>query len=193
MALTESRMMPLGTQLPKFSLPDVVSDENVDSSAFAGNPVLVAFICNHCPYVIHIADAFAQCTKKYIDAGVAVVAISSNDVLGYPADSPEKMKEEVKLRGYTFPYLYDESQQTAKAFTAACTPDFFLFNKNHQLVYRGRFDDSRPTRVRSGVYKSDHLATGEELNTAITEMLNGNPAPSPQHPSLGCNIKWKDN
>ncbi len=191
MALTESNMMPLGTQLPEFSLPDVVSGQHVASSASNGKPILVMFICNHCPYVIHLSSALAEHTQSYLASGIDVVAISSNDIAEYPADAPDQMKEEVERRGYPFPYLFDESQQTAKAFTAACTPDFFLFDKQHKLAYRGRFDDSLPKRIRSGVYESEQIATGKDLQAAVTAVLNGKPVDTPQFPSLGCNIKWK--
>ena len=193
MALTESNMIPLGNQAPNFSLPDVVSGEKVSKANFAGQPLLVMFICNHCPYVIHISEALAKCTDQYMASGLAVVAISSNDVKEYPADAPDKMKEEVALRGYSFPYLYDETQQVAREFTAACTPDFFLFDKSHLLAYRGRFDGTKPTRISSGVYESDPPATGDELSAAVTAILQENPVDSLQLPSLGCNIKWKLN
>ncbi len=191
MALTESTMLKLGSSLPAFELPDVSTGKQVTNEAYSGQPLLVMFICNHCPYVIHLSEKLAGRTKEFIAAGVGVVAISSNDVTEYPLDSPEKMKEEVSLRGYEFPYLYDESQKVAHAFTAACTPDFFLFDSDHQLVYRGRFDETRPTRIKSGVYDSDNPATGNELAKAIEAMIAGEKIAEPQWPSLGCNIKWK--
>lgn len=191
MALTESTMLQLGSSLPTFSLPDVRTGETVSSNDFAGKPLVVAFICNHCPYVIHIAEAFASVAKEYAESGIGVVAISSNDVSEYPADSPEKMKEEANERGYSFPYLYDETQKAALAFTAACTPDFFLFDQNHELVYRGRFDETRPTRIKSGVYESDVKATGGELTAAVQALQNKVPVSDKQLPSMGCNIKWK--
>lgn len=191
MALTESTMLKLGSKLPNFSLPDVCSGNEVGAGDFTGQPILVMFICNHCPYVIHVAEKLAQRTAEFAVQGVGVVAISSNDVGEYPADSPEKMKEEAKLRNYQFPYLYDETQKVAHAFTAACTPDFFLFDAQHQLAYRGRFDSTRPTRVRSGVYESDNPATGEELAAAVNAVLEGKDASEQQLPSLGCNIKWR--
>lgn len=190
MALTESTMLQLGSALPKFELTNVVDGGKVGSGDFADQPVLVMFICNHCPYVIHLSEKLAELATDYLAAGVAVVAISSNDVTEYPADSPEKMKEEVSLRGYPFPYLYDKSQEVALAFTAACTPDFFLFDGSHQLVYRGRFDSTRPTRIRSGVYQSDDIANGEELSAAVEAVTSGNSVAETQLPSLGCNIKW---
>ena len=191
MALTESTMLKLGSRLPDFSLPDVCSGNEFGASDFAGQPLLVVFICNHCPYVIHVAEKLAQRATEFAAQGVGVVAISSNDVVEYPADSPEKMKEEAKLRNYQFPYLYDETQKVAHAFTAACTPDFFLFNAQHELAYRGRFDATRPTRIRSGVYESDNPATGEELANAVVAVLEGKDATKQQLPSLGCNIKWR--
>lgn len=190
MALTESNMLELGSELPDFSLTDVSSGETVQKENYAGRALLVMFICNHCPYVIHISEKLAQATANYMASGVGVIAISSNDINEYPADSPEKMKEEVALRCYPFPYLFDETQQVAKDFTAACTPDFFLFDARHQLVYRGRFDETRPTRIRSGVYESDNAATGQELTAAIEALLSGDPINARQLPSLGCNIKW---
>lgn len=191
MTLTESTMLELGSPLPNFQLPNAVDGSSVGSDDFAGQPVVVMFICNHCPYVIHLSEKLAQLADGWIEQGVAVVAISSNDIESYPDDSPEKMKAEVELRSYGFPYLYDETQQVAKAFTAACTPDFFLFDANHALVYRGRFDASRPKRISSGVYESDVPASGDELASAIELVLSGKPISAVQYPSLGCNIKWK--
>lgn len=150
------------------------------------------FICNHCPYVKHIAEELARLGKDYSDKPIGLVAFQSNNVSEYPDDSPEKMKEEVALRGYTFPYLHDESQQIALAYTAACTPDFFLFDSEHKLAYRGRLDETRPTRIRSGVYDSTgNEADGKELRAAIDAVLNGQAPDGNQLPSLGCNIKWK--
>lgn len=191
MALTESTMLKLGSSLPTFELPNVVTGQQVSSSDFANKPLLVMFICNHCPYVIHLSQKLAELTKVLMSDGVGVIGISSNDVDEYPADSPEKMKEEVELRGYKFPYLYDESQRVAKSFTAACTPDFFLYDSNHQLCYRGRFDETRPTRIRSGVYESSSPSTGDDLMAAVDAMQSKTTPVSPQLPSLGCNIKWK--
>jgi peroxiredoxin len=176
-------MLPLGTQAPDFELPDT-NGRIVRLADFAGKPVLlVAFICNHCPYVKHVAAGFAKLAKEYQDKGVAVVAINANDAKAYPDDSPEKMREEVKLRGYTFPYLYDESQQVAKAYRAACTPDFYVFDKGRKLVYRGQLDSSRPD---NGI-----PVTGADLRAALDAALAGQPAPEPQRPSIGCNIKWR--
>lgn len=191
MALTESTMLKLGSKLPDFELPDVCTGSTIRAADYSDKPLLVMFICNHCPYVIHLSEKLAQRTTAFMDQGLGVVAISSNDVDEYPLDSPEKMQEEVKLRGYPFPYLYDETQKVAHAFTAACTPDFFLFDSNHELVYRGRFDETRPTRIRSGVYESENAATGDELSSAVNAVLGGKSVDQQQLPSLGCNIKWK--
>jgi thiol-disulfide isomerase/thioredoxin len=141
-------------------------------------------LCNHCPYVKHIADALSQVAREYQSRGAAFVGISSNDVAGYPQDSPEQMAIEAETRGYVFPYLYDETQQVAQAYRAACTPDFFLFDRQQQLVYRGQFDASRPG--------SDIPVTGEDLRRALDAVLNGTPVPADQTPSIGCNIKWRD-
>lgn len=181
MALTPSNMIALGTEAPDFALPDT-EGQIVKREDFAGKPLLVAFICNHCPFVKHLADAFAQFATEYQDKGLAVVAINSNNVETHPDDSPEKMKEEKEVRGYTFPYLYDETQEVALAYHAACTPDFFLFDAEHQLAYRGQFDDTRPDKGRP---------TGEDLRAAAQAVLAGEPVPEPQNPSVGCNIKWK--
>jgi len=183
MAETPSTMLPLGTKAPSFRLPDaygnwVSSDDFKEARAF-----LVAFICNHCPYVKHIRFHFASLAKEYQSRGVGVVAINSNDVENYPDDSPEKMAEEIKQVGYTFPYLYDESQQVARAFRAACTPDFFLFDQNRSLVYRGQFDDSRPGNALP--------VTGADLRAALDALLAGGSVLLNQKPSVGCNIKWK--
>jgi len=182
MVATASTMLPLGTQAPRFDLPDP-HGKQVSSGQFQGSPLLVAFICNHCPYVRHIRSEFAAVAKEYQARGVAVVAISSNDVEAFPEDSPEKMAEEVVQQGYTFPYLYDESQDVAQAYHAACTPDFFLFDRDHRLVYRGQFDDSRP--------KNGLPVTGYDLRAALEAVLAGRPALADQKPSVGCNIKWK--
>ena len=183
MAEVHSNMLPLGTQAPKFRLADPIG-KWVSSDDFRDAPaLLVAFICNHCPYVKHIRAKFAEMAKEYQERGVAVVGISSNDAESYPEDGPAKMAEEIKLAGYTFPYLYDESQEVAKAYQAACTPDFFLFDGNRRLVYRGQFDDSRPSNQRP--------VTGADLRGALEAVLQGLPAPAEQKPSVGCNIKWK--
>ncbi len=183
MAETPSTMLPLSTIAPNFNLPDP-SGKLVSLDDFKDAPaLLVAFLCNHCPYVKHIQKQFAALAKEYQARGVAVVAISSNDVENYPDDSPEKMAEESKHAGYTFPYLYDETQQVAKAYRAACTPDLYLFDRARRLVYRGQFDDSRPGNGRP--------VTGADLRTALDAVLSGRPVPANQKPSMGCNIKWK--
>ena len=183
MVLTPSTMLPLGTKAPDFSLVNV--DGRVVSLAdLAGKQaLLVIFLCNHCPYVKHVADVLARFTSEYLAKGVAVVGINSNDVANYPADSPEQMVAEAKSRGYKFPYLYDETQEVAKAYRAACTPDFYLFDGDQRLVYRGQFDASRPD---SGVPVS-----GADLRAAIDAVLAGREPPAEQRPSIGCNIKWK--
>jgi peroxiredoxin len=183
MVKTASTMLELGTRAPDFSLTNV-DGQTVSRSDFEGAPaLLVMFICNHCPFVKHIAAGLAQVTREYQQRGVAVVGISSNDAAAYPADSPEQMVHEVEERGYSFPYLYDEDQQVAKDYRAACTPDFFLFDKDQRLVYRGQFDASRP---ESGV-----PVTGEDLTQAVDAVLAGQPVAADQKPSIGCNIKWR--
>jgi peroxiredoxin len=183
MARTESTMLPLGTKAPAFALVNV-DGRTVSLSDFADAPaLLVMFICNHCPFVKHLADALAQFTAEYMAKGVAVVAINSNDASNYPADSPEQMVREAEERGYQFPYLYDETQEVAKAYRAACTPDFYLFDRDRQLVYRGQFDDSRPD---SGI-----PITGRDLRAALDAVLAGKKPTPEQRPSIGCNIKWK--
>mgnify|MGYP001170902381 FL=1 len=184
MVKTASTMLPLRTTAPDFSLLNV-NGQTVSRSDFQdAKGLLVIFMCNHCPFVIHLADQLAQFARDYHDAGLAIVAISSNDVSNHPQDSPEQMVHEAEQRGYIFPYLYDEEQEVAKAYHAACTPDFFLFDGNHQLVYRGQFDSSRPD---SGIPVS-----GEDLRQAVDAMLAGQPVSEDQQPSLGCNIKWKE-
>lgn len=175
-------MLPLGTQAPDFSLTNV-DGKTVSLADFADAPALVvAFICNHCPFVKHLADDFAKFANEVMAKGAAVVAISSNDVDNYPADSPEQMVAEAEARGYRFPYLYDETQEVAKAYHAACTPDFYVFDADRKLVYRGQFDDSRP---ESGI-----PITGADLRAAVDAVLAGQPVAEKQHPSIGCNIKW---
>ncbi|MBD3672707.1 MAG: thioredoxin family protein [Planctomycetaceae bacterium] len=182
MVKTASTMLELGTSAPDFSLPNV-DGSTVSLSDFADSKaLLVAFVCNHCPFVVHIRDEFVKFAKEYQEKGMAVVAISSNDVENYPQDSPEKMKEEAEQHGYTFPYLYDADQSVAQAYKAACTPDLFLFDGDQKLVYRGQFDSSRPG---NGV-----PVTGEDLRAACDAVLAGEPIPDPQAPSIGCNIKW---
>ena len=183
MALTPSTMLPLGTQAPDFSLPNV-DGRTVSLSDFQGAPaLLVIFLCNHCPFVKHVANALAELGREYQGRGVGVVGISSNDVANYPADSPEQMVAEAEMRGYSFPYLYDDTQGVARAYRAACTPDFYVFDKNQKLVYRGQMDASRPD---SGI-----PVTGKDLRAALDAVLAGKPVPAEQRPSMGCNIKWK--
>ncbi|MGB0653073.1 MAG: thioredoxin family protein [Thermoplasmatota archaeon] len=181
MVLTPSTMVQLGTPAPDFRLPDT-SGELVGRDDFAGRPLLVAFICNHCPYVKHIAPALAAVGRALQDRGVAVVGVNSNDVDAYPDDSPEAMKEEVAARGYTFPYLFDEAQEVARTYEAACTPDLFLYDADHKLAYRGQFDASRPG--------NDLPVTGRDLLAAADDVLAGR-VPAEQVPSIGCNIKWR--
>lgn len=184
MALTPSTMLPLGTTAPDFSLPDT-NGKMVSLADFKNAPaLLVVFICNHCPYVKHIRGGLAQLARDYAPKNVGIVAINSNDVENYPDDSPAKMKEEVKNAGYIFPYLYDETQAVAKNYRAACTPDFFLFDKNQKLVYRGQFDESRPG--------SAVPVTGKDLRAALDAVLAGKSVLENQKASMGCNIKWKD-
>ena len=183
MALTPSTMLPLGTSAPEFVLPDtagkMVSLAEFESAA----ALLVMFICNHCPYVKHIRAGLAQLGRDYQARSVAIVAISANDAANYPQDRPAQMKQEARAAGYSFPYLHDETQTVAKAYRAACTPDFFLFGPDRKLVYRGQFDDSRPG---NGV-----PVTGKDLRAALDAVLAGRPVAQDQKPSIGCNIKWK--
>jgi peroxiredoxin len=185
MALTESTMLELGTTAPDFALTDVVSGKTVRRDDFRGkDALLVMFICAHCPYVKHIEKTLGPLGKDYASKSLAIVAISSNDVTTHPADSPEGLKAQAQAQGFPFPYLYDETQDVAHAYDAACTPDFFLFDKDRRLVYRGQYDSSRPN---SGV-----PVTGEDLRAAIDLVLAGKPVSTDQRPSIGCNIKWKE-
>lgn len=183
MARTPSTMLELGTDAPDFALPEPATGRVIARSDFAGKPLLVAFICNHCPYVIHIRDTFASLAKEYQERGVVVVAINANDAANYPDDGPEKMAGAVHAHGYTFPYLYDESQAVAKAYKAACTPDLFLFDEQHKLFYRGQFDDARPGNAVA--------VSGNDLRHALDRLLDNMYPPADQKASLGCNIKWK--
>ncbi len=186
MAATPSTMLELGTKAPGFDLPNLNKHTGapwITEQDYHHQPLLVAFICNHCPYVVLIIEKFAQLALKWQQQGINVVAISSNDVEHYPADAPEKMTELAKQHQFEFPYLYDQSQEVAKAYRAACTPDFFLFDCNHQLVYRGQFDQARPGNGK--------IVTGEDLDNAIQALMSGEPISEPQIPSVGCNIKWK--
>jgi peroxiredoxin len=183
MARTPSTMLPLDTKAPDFSLVNV-DGKTVSLSDFKDAPgLLVIFMCNHCPFVKHLASALAQFGGEYMQKGLAVVGINSNDVANYPADSPEQMVREAEEQGYVFPYLYDETQEVAKAYRAACTPDFFLFDRDQRLVYRGQFDSSRPDNGKP--------ITGDDLRAAVDAVLAGKKPNEKQMPSIGCNIKWK--
>ncbi|MEM7360959.1 MAG: thioredoxin family protein [Pseudomonadota bacterium] len=184
MVATESTMQALGSPMPNFSLPDVADDNRlVDSQQLTGKPVLVMFICNHCPYVIHIIEALSELSNEYQAQGCAIIAISSNDVETYPQDGPEKMQDFARQYRFVFPYCYDESQQVAKEFDAVCTPDFFLYDADHRLAYRGQFDASRPG--------NSVPVTGAELRQALQAVSAGQAVPEVQVASIGCNIKWK--
>ncbi|PKD42806.1 thioredoxin family protein [Rhodohalobacter barkolensis] len=184
MSAVNSTMLELGTKAPKFSLQDTVTGKTVQLKDYRGNKaLLVMFISNHCPYVKKIKEGLTEYAKDYLPKGVGIVAICSNDVENYPDDSPEKMKEDAAKYGYPFPYLYDETQEMAKAYKAACTPDLFLFDEKHELVYRGQFDNSRPG--------NDEPVTGKDLREATDQVLAGEEVPEDQTPSIGCNIKWK--
>lgn len=182
MVKTASTMLPLGTPAPEFELVDTHGNK-VSLKKFAGSKALVViFMCNHCPYVKHVAPELVRIAKDYEGRGVSFVGISSNDAAAYPDDSPEKMKLEAEQQGYTFSYLYDPTQEVAKAYRAACTPDFFVFDSDQKLAYRGQMDDSRP--------KTDRPLTGKDLRDALDAIIAGNPVSSTQRPSIGCNIKW---
>ncbi|MFH1809904.1 MAG: thioredoxin family protein [Pseudomonadota bacterium] len=184
MARTPSTMLALGTPAPDFSLLAPATGRDVSLAEFKDAPaLLVMFICNHCPYVKHIADGLAEFCSRNMERGVAVVGINSNDVSRHPDDAPDNMVLEAQARGYRFPYLYDGTQQVARAYRAACTPDFFLFDHRQQLVYRGQFDSSRPG--------NDVPIDGQDLQRAIDDLLAGRDLTGDQRPSLGCNIKWK--
>lgn len=184
MAARPSTMLPLGTEAPHFALPDT-DGRIISIDDFTGSPaLLVMFICNHCPYVKHVRDELARIGREYSARGIGIVAISSNDVERYPADSPQAMREEKERVGYTFPYLYDETQDVARAYDAACTPDFFLFDRERRLVYRGQLDESRPSNLVP--------VTGSDLRAALDAVLEGRTiAEEDQRPSIGCGIKWK--
>ncbi|MBV8306327.1 MAG: thioredoxin family protein [Gammaproteobacteria bacterium] len=184
MARRASRILPAGTRAPRFTLPDTVSGRSVSLESYADSAaVLVAFICNHCPFVKHILDGFVAFARDFDDRGLAVIAISSNDVESYPQDSPAEMARLAALKDFIFPYLYDESQAVALAYEAVCTPDFYLFDRNRQLVYHGQFDASRPG---NGV-----PVTGRDLRAACEALLSGAPMPREQVASVGCSIKWR--
>jgi peroxiredoxin len=184
MARTESTMLALGTHAPDFQLPDVTSGEAIGLGRFQDKKaLLVMFICRHCPFVKHVQDELAKLGRDYATKPLGIVAISSNDADTYPDDSPASLREMAAELGFTFPYCYDESQETARAYSAACTPDFFLFDRNRQLVYRGELDASRPG--------TSTPVTGRELRAAIENVLNDRPVDPNQRPSIGCNIKWR--
>ena len=176
-------MTALGTKAPDFILPDTVSGLNISLTSLTGKATVIMFICNHCPFVKHVNDELVRLANDYIPKGISFIAISSNDVANYPDDSPEKMKQVAKELGYPFPYLYDESQEVAKAYDAACTPDFFIYDKDLQLAYRGQLDDSRPS---NGI-----PVTGKDIRAALDNLLSGKSISPEQRPSIGCNIKWK--
>jgi peroxiredoxin len=185
MSAVNSQMLELGTKAPEFSLKDAISGKTYDLKKFRGNKaLLVIFICNHCPYVKLIKESLVEYASDYMPKGVGIVAISSNDVENYPEDGPDKMKEDAEEYGYPFPYLYDETQEVAKAYKAACTPDLFLFDEALELKYRGQFDDARPG--------NDIEPTGNDLREATDKILADKEVSEDQTPSIGCNIKWKE-
>jgi len=184
MAMTPSNMMPLGTKAPEFSLMDVVTQRIMTLQQLKGDKgTVIMFICNHCPFVKHINAEMSQMAKDYKDSGIAFIAISSNDIANYPQDGPDLMKINAETEGFIFPYLYDKTQATAHAYDAACTPDFYLFNRPLELVYRGQLDDSRPG--------NNIPVTGIDLRQAIESVITGQTIDMVQKPSIGCNIKWK--
>ncbi|MEA5507573.1 thioredoxin family protein [Halotia wernerae UHCC 0503] len=184
MALTASTMLPLGTKVPDFHLPEVVSGKTISLSTFADKKaLLIMFICRHCPFVKHVQKELAQLGEDYFTSNLAIAAISTNDAKNYPDDAPESLKAMATELGFKFPLCYDETQETAKIYTAACTPDFFLFDSERQLVYRGQLDDSRPSNGKP--------VTGADLRAAIEAVLASKPVEGEQKPSVGCNIKWK--
>jgi peroxiredoxin len=184
MALTESTMLPLGTKAPEFILSDTLSGEEKSFTDIRGNKgTVVMFLCNHCPYVIHVNSELVKTANEYQEKGIGFVAISSNDAEKYPDDAPDKMRIVAKVIGYPFPYLYDETQEIARAYNAACTPDIYLFDADDALYYRGRLDESRPG--------NDKPLNGNDLRVALDLLLSGEPAPEKQYPGAGCNIKWK--
>ena len=183
MVKTVSTMLPLGTAAPAFSLKDVVSGDALSLDKFSDKKgLLVMFICQHCPFVLHVESELSRLGQDYVSEGLGILAISANSVETHPQDSPDKLREQVKRAGFNFPYAHDETQKVAKRYTAACTPDFFLFDRDRKLVYRGQLDDSRPG--------NDKPVTGADLRAAIDKVLSGKTVPEDQEPSIGCNIKW---
>lgn len=182
MVLTESTIMPQGSKAPEFTLPDTRTDKPVSLSQYANQPVLIAFICNHCPYVVHLVDEFASCARQFESQGIATIAISANDAISYPADSPANMAALAQQKGFEFPYCHDESQSVARAFDAVCTPDLYLFDADHRLYYRGQFDSTRP---------GQGTANGQDLKSAAAALLANQSPPADTRPSVGCSIKWK--
>ena len=184
MARTPSTMVTLGTKAPDFLLPDTVSEKQLSLNEIKGETAtMIMFICNHCPFVKHVNEELVRLGNDYKNKGIGFVAINSNDVINHPNDSPELMTQVAKELKYPFPYLYDESQETAKAYDAACTPDFFIYDKDLRLVYRGQLDDSRPG--------NEIPVTGKDIRQALDRLINNEPVPPEQRPSIGCNIKWK--
>ena len=184
MALTPSNMLPLGTKAPDFSLPDTVSGNETSFDQVKGEKgTVVMFICNHCPYVKHVQKELVNLANDFSHEGIGFVAISSNDVEKYPEDGPDQMRDVARKWGYSFPYLFDRTQETARNYDAACTPDFYIFDKSDELVYRGQLDDSRPGNGKP--------LTGKDIRQALDDLLNGNPVSEDQFPSQGCNIKWR--
>ena len=187
MARTESNMLPIGTLAPDFTLPDTVSDKSLSLHGLKpAQATVIMFICNHCPYVLHVKDELVRLAHDYQPKGVSFIAISSNDAIQYPQDGPEAMKVFAKGSGFTFPYLYDESQEVARAYEAACTPDFYVFDENLKLSYRGRLDESRPK------VENPKPVTGSDLRGALNAILAKQMVSEIQYPSMGCNIKWKE-
>ena len=181
MAITESRTLPLGATAPDFSLVDTRTQTTVTRDDFNGSPLLVAIMCNHCPFVVHLLDSLVQRAAEFSESGVSTVAISSNDIKSYPQDGPDKMAELAQSRGFDFPYLFDESQNVAKEFAAVCTPEFYLFNDEHALYYHGQWDNTRP---------GNGNATGDDVAQAVKTLLADEPAPANTRAAMGCSIKW---
>ncbi len=185
MSLTESKDMAMGTPAPNFNLPNTIDGKLIELKTYAANkPLLIAFICNHCPYVLHIIEQFTDVANRYQKKGIACVAISANDITSHPQDAPDKMLSFANTHGFEFPYCFDESQAVAKAYQASCTPDIYLFNQAHLLVYHGQFDNASPG--------NDEAVTGNDLRQAMDCLLQNKPMPAVQHPCMGCNIKWRE-